>query len=32
VTTIDTDGELIYTYYTIANPDKLGAFADLRDR
>jgi RNA polymerase sigma-70 factor (ECF subfamily) len=32
VTTIDTDGEHIYTYYTIANPDKLGAFADLRDR
>jgi RNA polymerase sigma-70 factor (ECF subfamily) len=32
VTTIDTDGELIHTYYTIANPDKLDAFADLRDR
>lgn len=27
VATIDTDGERIYTYYSIANPDKLGAFA-----
>ena len=26
VTTIDTDGESIHTYYTVANPDKLGAF------
>jgi hypothetical protein len=26
VTTIDTDGERIYTYYSVANPDKLGAF------
>lgn len=26
VTTIDTDGEHIHTYYTVANPDKLTAF------
>lgn len=26
VATIDTDGERIYAYYSIANPDKLGAF------
>lgn len=26
VTTFETDGQLIYTYYTVANPDKLGAF------
>lgn len=26
VTTIDTDGERIYVYYSVANPDKLGAF------
>jgi RNA polymerase sigma-70 factor (ECF subfamily) len=26
VTTIDTDGERIYAYYTVANPDKLGDF------
>jgi RNA polymerase sigma-70 factor, ECF subfamily len=26
VSTIDTDGERIYAYYSIANPDKLGAF------
>jgi RNA polymerase sigma-70 factor (ECF subfamily) len=26
VTTIDTDGERIYAYYTVANPDKLGEF------
>lgn len=26
VTTIDTDGQHIHTYYTMANPDKLGAF------
>jgi RNA polymerase sigma-70 factor (ECF subfamily) len=26
VTTIDTDGQRIYAYYTVANPDKLGAF------
>nr|WP_298716838.1 RNA polymerase sigma-70 factor [uncultured Steroidobacter sp.] len=26
VTTIDTDGERIYAYYSVANPDKLGAF------
>jgi RNA polymerase sigma-70 factor (ECF subfamily) len=26
VSTVDTDGELIYTYYSIANPDKLAAF------
>ena len=26
VTTIDTDGQHIYTYYTVANPDKLAAF------
>jgi RNA polymerase sigma-70 factor (ECF subfamily) len=26
VTTIDTDGERIHTYYTVANPDKLNAF------
>jgi RNA polymerase sigma-70 factor (ECF subfamily) len=32
VTTIDTDGESIHAYYTIANPDKLGAFAALQDR
>jgi RNA polymerase sigma-70 factor (ECF subfamily) len=30
VTTIDTDGESIHAYYTIANPDKLSAFADLQ--
>jgi RNA polymerase sigma-70 factor (ECF subfamily) len=27
VATVDTDGRLIHAYYTIANPDKLGAFA-----
>ena len=26
VTTIDTDGQRIYGYYSVANPDKLGAF------
>lgn len=26
VTTIETDGEVIHTYYSVANPDKLGAF------
>jgi RNA polymerase sigma-70 factor (ECF subfamily) len=26
VTTIDTDGEYIHTYYTVANPDKLNDF------
>lgn len=26
VTTIDTDGQRIYTYYSVANPDKLGEF------
>jgi RNA polymerase sigma-70 factor (ECF subfamily) len=26
VTTIDTDGERIYAYYSVANPDKLGEF------
>jgi RNA polymerase sigma-70 factor, ECF subfamily len=26
VTTIDTDGQHIHMYYTVANPDKLGAF------
>jgi RNA polymerase sigma-70 factor (ECF subfamily) len=26
VTAIETDGEHIYTYYSLANPDKLGAF------
>lgn len=26
VTTIDTDGERIYAYYSVANPDKLGDF------
>lgn len=26
VTTIDTDGERIYAYYTVANPDKLREF------
>jgi RNA polymerase sigma-70 factor (ECF subfamily) len=26
VTTFDTDGQRIYAYYTVANPDKLGAF------
>lgn len=26
VTTIDTDGEYIHNYYTVANPDKLSAF------
>jgi RNA polymerase sigma-70 factor (ECF subfamily) len=26
VTTIDTDGDYIHTYYTVANPDKLNAF------
>jgi len=26
VSTIDTDGKLIYAYYSIANPDKLGAY------
>ncbi|WP_129781045.1 RNA polymerase sigma-70 factor [Peristeroidobacter soli] len=26
VTTIDTDGRRIYAYYSVANPDKLGAF------
>lgn len=26
VATVDTDGERIYAYYSIANPDKLGAF------
>lgn len=26
VSTIDTDGERIHAYYSIANPDKLGAF------
>jgi RNA polymerase sigma-70 factor (ECF subfamily) len=26
VSTIDTDGERIYAYYSIANPDKLGAY------
>ena len=26
VSTIDTDGERIYAWYSIANPDKLGAF------
>ena len=26
VTVIDTDGEVIHTYYSVANPDKLGAF------
>jgi RNA polymerase sigma-70 factor, ECF subfamily len=28
VSTIDTDGERIFGYYSIANPDKLQAFAD----
>ena len=28
VSTIDTDGEFIHAYYTIANPDKLAAFQD----
>lgn len=26
INTIDTDGERIYTYYTVANPDKLADF------
>lgn len=26
VTTIDTDGERIYAYYSVVNPDKLGGF------
>lgn len=26
VTTIDTDGQHIHAYYSVANPDKLGAF------
>jgi RNA polymerase sigma-70 factor (ECF subfamily) len=26
INTIDTDGERIYRYYTVANPDKLGDF------
>jgi RNA polymerase sigma-70 factor (ECF subfamily) len=26
VTTIDTDGDYIHAYYTVANPDKLHAF------
>jgi RNA polymerase sigma-70 factor (ECF subfamily) len=26
VTTVETDGELIHTYFTVANPDKLNAF------
>jgi RNA polymerase sigma-70 factor (ECF subfamily) len=26
VTTIDTDGQRIYAYYSVVNPDKLGAF------
>jgi RNA polymerase sigma-70 factor (ECF subfamily) len=29
VSTIVTDGERIYAYYTVANPDKLRAFASL---
>lgn len=29
VATIETDGERIYAHYTIANPDKLRAFAHL---
>lgn len=29
VATIDTDGDRIYGYYTIANPDKLSSFAEL---
>ena len=30
VTTIDTDGEYIHTYYTVANPDKLNAFLETK--
>ena len=28
VSTIDTDGKRIYAYYSIANPDKLGAYLE----
>lgn len=30
VSTVDTDGEHIYGYYSIANPDKLRVFAQLQ--
>ena len=32
VTTIQTDGQHIHTYYTVANPDKLAAFQEQSDR
>jgi len=32
VATIDTDGERILGFFTIANPDKLSSFRDLVTR
>jgi hypothetical protein len=31
VATVETDGERIYEYYTIANPDKLRSFAAIQE-
>jgi len=31
ISTVDTDGERIYGYYSIANPDKLRVFAQRQE-